>query len=75
MALPLLYEINNWHYMCLSYFDFILCSISKMTSLKQIDLSYNDLSGDERLSEKLSALANLEILVLRDCSLKEIPDR
>ena len=45
-----------------------------MTSLKQLKLSYNDLSRDERLSDKLSTLTNLEKLELEDCSLKEIPD-
>ena len=45
-----------------------------MTSLKQLDLSYNDLSGDERLSDKLSELTNLDILYLCSCSLDEIPD-
>ena len=55
-------------------FDFIFYSISKMTSLKQLDLSWNDLSGDKRLSDKLSKLTNLEILKLSDCSLKESPD-
>ena len=53
---------------------FIFCSVSKMTSLQQLELSVNDLSRYERLSDKLSALTNLEILDLRDCSLKEIPD-
>ena len=53
---------------------FIFCSVSKMTSLQQLELSGNDLSRDERLSDKLSALTNLEILELRHCSLKEIPD-
>ena len=46
-----------------------------MTSLKRLDFSDNDLSGDERLSYKLSDLTNLEILGLSDCSLIEIPDR
>ena len=45
-----------------------------MTSLKLLDLSDNDLGGDQRLSDILSALTNLEILGLRDCKLKEIPD-
>ena len=53
----------------------MVCSISKMTSLKRLDFSDNDLSGDERLSYKLSDLTNLEILGLSDCSLIEIPDR
>ena len=44
-----------------------------MTSLKQLDLSGNDLSGDKRLSDKLSALTNLEILDLSHSKLKEIP--
>ena len=46
-----------------------------MRSLKQLDLSENDLSGDKRLSDKLSALTNLDILKLSSCKLKEIPDR
>ena len=48
-----------------------------MTSLKQLNLSGNYLSGDETLSDKLklSALTNLEILELRNCRLKELPDR
>ena len=46
-----------------------------MRSLKQLDLSENDLSEDKRLSEKLSKLTNLEILKLSSCKLKEIPDR
>ena len=46
-----------------------------MTSLKQLYLSYNDLSGDERLTDKLSALTNLEILKLSNCKLKVISDR
>ena len=46
-----------------------------MTSLKLLDLSGNDLSRDKRLSDKLSALRNLEILELRYCGLEEIPDR
>ena len=46
-----------------------------MTSLKQLDLTDNDLSGDKRLSDKLSALKNLEVLKLRDCKLEELPDR
>ena len=54
---------------------FIFRSVSNMTSLKQLDLSDNDLSRDERLSDKLSALTNLEILYLSCCSLKKIPDR
>ena len=54
---------------------FIFCSVSKMTSLQQLELSGNDLSRDERLSDKLSALTNLEILYLSCCSLEEIPDR
>ena len=54
---------------------FIFCSLAEMTSLKQLDLSDNDLSEDERLSDKLSALTTLEILELSHCSLKEIPDR
>ena len=45
-----------------------------MTSLKKLDLSRNDLSRDERLSDKLSTLTNLEILDLSDCELKEILD-
>ena len=45
-----------------------------MTSLNLLDLSDNDLSGDETLSGKLSALTNLEILVLGFCSLKELPN-
>ena len=45
-----------------------------MSSLKQLYFSNNNLSEDERLSDKLSALTNLEILDLRNCSLKEIPD-
>ena len=45
-----------------------------MTSLKQLNLSHNDLSGDKRLSDKLSALTNLEILELKHCSVNEIPD-
>ena len=49
-------------------------SISKMTSIKKLNLSDNDLSGDERLSDKLSELTNLEILKLRDCKLKELSD-
>ena len=55
----------------------MVCStrISKMTSLKQLDLSGNDLSGDVTLFDKLSTLANLEILSLSHCSLEEIPDR
>ena len=52
----------------------IFCSISKMTSLKQLDLSVNNLSRDKRLSDKLSALTDLETLNLSRCSLKEIPD-
>ena len=56
-------------------FDFIFYSISKMTSLKHLDLSYNDLSGDKRLSDKLSELTNLEILDLEVCILEKIPDR
>ena len=51
------------------------CSIPMMTSLKQLDLSDNDLSRDERLSDKLSALTNLETLELSYCGLKKIPDR
>ena len=46
-----------------------------MRSLKQLDLSENDLSTDKGLSEKLSALTNLEILKLSSGKLKEIPDR
>ena len=46
-----------------------------MTWLKQLDLSDNDLSGDKRLSDKLSALTNLEILQLMNSKLKMIPDR
>ena len=46
-----------------------------MISLKQLDLHGNDLSRDERLSDKLSALTNLEILRLFACKLKEIPHR
>ena len=57
------------------YFPLSFCSISKMTSLRLLDLSGNDLSGDKRLSDKLSALTNLEILDLSDCWLEEIPDR
>ena len=45
-----------------------------MRSLKQLDLSENDLSEDKRLSDKLSALTNLEILNLSLCMLEEIPD-
>ena len=45
-----------------------------MISLKELYLSSNDLSDDEMLSDKLSALTNLEILNLSHCSLKEIPD-
>ena len=45
-----------------------------MTSLKQLDLSDNDLSGDKELSDKLSALTNLEILKLGYCKLEEITD-
>ena len=45
-----------------------------MTSLKELDLSYNDLTRDKRLSDRLSELTNLDTLRLRDCSLKEIPD-
>ena len=45
-----------------------------MTSLKQLDLSHNYLSGDKRLSDKLSALTNLEILDLSSCWLKKIPN-
>ena len=56
------------------YFPLSFCSISKMTSLKQLDLSENNLSRDERLSDKLSELTNLETLDLSDCELKEIPD-
>ena len=44
-----------------------------MTSLKQLCLSKGDLSRDETLSDKLSALRNLETLELRDCKLEEIP--
>ena len=54
---------------------FIFCSLSKMTSLKQLDLSGNYLSGDRRLSEKLSELTNLAILDLCYCKLEVIPDR
>ena len=46
-----------------------------MTSLKLLDLSSNDLGRDKELSDKLSALTNLEILKLGDCKLEEIPDR
>ena len=46
-----------------------------MKSLKKLDLSFNDLSRDKRLSDKLSKLTNLEILKLIDCRLKELPDR
>ena len=53
----------------------MVCSISKMTALKQLDFCRNDLSGDERLSDKLSAHANLELLDLRKSSLMELPDR
>ena len=52
----------------------MVCSLSKMTSLKQFYLYDNDLSRDDRLSDKLSALTNLEILNLQGCSLKDIPD-
>ena len=57
------------------YFPLSFCSISKMTSLRLLDLSGNDLSGDKRLSDKLSALTNMEILDLEICILEEIPDR
>ena len=46
-----------------------------MTSLKELYLYDNDLSGDGRLSDKLSALTNLKILELSNCKLKELPDR
>ena len=46
-----------------------------MASLKELDLSGNDLSGDQRLSEKLSELTNLAILDLSYCELEVIPDR
>ena len=45
-----------------------------MTSLKQLDLSGNNLSRDKRLGDKLSAITNLEILDLSHSALKEIPD-
>ena len=45
-----------------------------MTSLKLLDLTGNDLSGDKRLSDKLSEITNLEALKLRKCYLKELPD-
>ena len=45
-----------------------------MTSLKELYLYDNDLSGDERLIDKLSALTHLEILDLSLCGLKKIPD-
>ena len=44
------------------------------TSLKQLNLSQNYLKRDGRLSDKLSALTNLEILNLKNCGLKELPD-
>ena len=46
-----------------------------MTSMKELDLSGNDLSGDKRLFDKLSSLTNLEILKLSSCELQEMPDR
>ena len=46
-----------------------------MTSLKQLNLLGNDLSGDKRLSDKLSALTDLETLNLSPCGLEEIPGR
>ena len=51
---------------------FIFCSVSKMTSLKQLNLSGNDLSRDERLSDKQT---NLKILDLSRCRLEKIPAR
>ena len=40
-----------------------------MKSLKKLDLSGDYLSGDKRLSDKLSTLTNLEILDLSVCLL------
>ena len=58
----------------MSQFNLPFHSKSKMTSLKQLDLYDNYLSGDERLSDKLSTLTNLEMLGVIHCSLKELPD-
>ena len=45
-----------------------------MTSLKQLYLSGDDWWGDERLSDKLSSLKDLEILKLKNCRLEEKAD-
>ena len=45
-----------------------------MISLKKLALAGNDLSGDERLSDNLATLTNLEILKLSECCLEELPD-
>ena len=45
-----------------------------MTSLEELRLYDNDLSGDTRLSEKLSTLTSLKELDLSECNLTEIPE-
>ena len=47
---------------------FIFCSIYKLTSLKQLDLSHNC------LSYKISSVTNLEVINLSYCTLKELPE-
>lgn len=53
----------------------LLHSISSFASLKKLDLSGNDLAGDETLADKLARLKALMSLALEDCNLSEIPER
>ena len=45
-----------------------------MTSLKELELSYIELSGDDRLSDTLSKLTRLRKLDMTDCKLSQLPD-
>ena len=45
-----------------------------MTSLEELVLSCNNLSGDDRLSDTLSKLISLKKLDMRECRLLHLPE-
>ena len=45
-----------------------------MTSLKELELSYIELSGDDRLSDTLSKLTSMKKLDMERCELSRLPE-